>query len=309
MSDILVTCSLNPDLDGLACVIAYTEFLKSQGKEAEPGLFGEPSYETGFVLDYFNFDLPKKVQNIEDFGRIVLVDVSFLQGLPEKIAIENVIEVIDHRKLNQAHLFVNAEKQIELVGAAATLVAERFKGAGMDISEKSALLLQGAIISNTLNFQSSTTTERDKSIARWLDEKVPLPKDFAWEMFQAKSDLTGAKLQDVLHNDLSVFQKDGQGKRLGIAQIEMLGAEGLVKDRKEEIFKCLDEIKRKHQLDLIFLSIIELKQGFNLFVSRDEQAQKLLALSFGVSFNNGIAKRNGLIMRKEIFAVIANKIN
>jgi len=309
MSDILVTCNVHPDLDGFACVVAYTEFLKSQGQGVKAGMFGEPTNEVTFILNRFNFSLPDKVQNPEDFDRIAFMDASILQGFFERLAPEKVIEIIDHRKINELHLFPNAASQVELVGAAATLVAERFKQSGVDISKESAILLQGGIISNTLNFQSNTTTQKDKDIAAWLKEEAPLPDNFANEMFLAKSDLKEGKLKEVMYNDFGHFQKDKQGKKIGIAQIEMIGAKALVNTRKQEIFEHLDTLKEKFNTDLIFLSIIELKDGFNLFVTNHQETKNILKSVFQVEFENDIALTSGLMMRKEVWPMLRDKIN
>lgn len=48
----------------------------------------------------------------------------------------------------------------------------------VDISKESATLVYGAIISNTLNFKGSVTTDRDKIAAEWLNKVAKLPEDF-----------------------------------------------------------------------------------------------------------------------------------
>ena len=71
------------------------------------------------------------------------------------------IEVVDHRAVNEADKFQNAKIQIEMVGSAATLIAEKFLHATTSTSPESAALLYSAIISNTINFQANVTTDRD----------------------------------------------------------------------------------------------------------------------------------------------------
>lgn len=309
MNAILVTCNVHPDLDGFACAVAYTEFLNKQDKQARTGIFGEPSDEVKFILNRFNFSLPDKVQNSEDFDKIAFMDASLIQGFYEKLLPEKVIEIIDHRKINELHLFPNAKAQIELVGAASTLVAERFKQSSVDISKCAAILLQGGIISNTLNFKSNTTTQKDKDIAEWLKEKSPLSDNFANEMFLAKSDLKGEKLKEVMYNDFGHFQKEKQGEKVGIAQIEMIGAKELANARKQEIFEHLNALKEKFNTDLIFLSIIELRDGFNLFITNHQETQNILKSVFKVEFEDDIALNPGLMMRKEIWPMLRDKIS
>ena len=221
-----------------------------------------------------------------------------------RIKSEQVIEVFDHRFSNDSHLFTNAIIQIELLGACATVVAEKFQQSQKDISQESAVLLHTGIISNTLNFQAHITTSRDKAMASWLNKKFALPADFAWQMFKAKSDFSGSKLADSIEQD---FRSGGLGK-IGIAQIEMIGGEELVKNRASEILEKLQQKQKALGLEYIFLSIVELKEGHNIFVSSDLKTQDLLKSVFNVNFENNIAVLPDLLMRKEIRPLLQKAI-
>ena len=127
------------------------------------------SKEVQFVLQTYNISpLPDANEHITADTDVVLVDASDLQGMSSTINPSQVIEIIDHRKVHQADQFPNAHVQIELVGSAATLVAERFVAQNIPISPESAILLYSAIISNTINFQASVTTQRDCDMSAWL---------------------------------------------------------------------------------------------------------------------------------------------
>src|SRR3989338_2413616 len=142
--------------------------VKVHKKNASYGIIGEPHDEAKYILDRFGFEYPPMIESADNFDEVILVDASDLNGLEGKISAEKVIEIIDHRKIHEADKFSKAKAQIELVGAAATLVAEKFIQNKVDISKESATLVYGAIISNTLNFKGSVTTDRDKVAAEWL---------------------------------------------------------------------------------------------------------------------------------------------
>ena len=178
MKPILITCYVSPDLDGVAGAVAYGEFLQKAGKDVVVGIIGELNDEAGYIFDRFGFSHPKTVPDADGYDEVILVDASELSGLEGKIPAEKVIEIIDHRTINDADKFPNAKAQIELVGAAATLVAEKFIQNKADISKESATLLYGAIVSNTLNFKGSVTTERDRVAAVWLNQTAGLPEAF-----------------------------------------------------------------------------------------------------------------------------------
>lgn len=306
MKSILVTCYVNPDLDGVASAIAYGEFLQKIGKNAVVGIIGEPHDEVKYIFDRFGFEYPKKISNADDFDEVILVDASDLTGLEGKIATEKVIEIIDHRKVHEADKFPKAKVQIELVGAATTLIIEKFIRNKIEISKESAILAHGAIISNTLNFKGDVTTSRDKEATAWLEKVSKLPDNFWKDLFLAKSDLSGKKLAERIEGDFALFVMGD--KKVGIAQIEIIGAKELVDKRSDEIVQVLERIKSEMNMDIIFQNTIELDEHKNIFVAKDLETQKLLEKVLGVQFLGVVAEQPDLIMRKQIVPLLKKEI-
>ncbi len=299
---ILVTCYVNPDLDGVAGSMAYAEFLGKTGHNVVAGIIGKVHEEAKYVLDRFHIQYPKELSDGKDFDQIILVDASDLNGIEGKFSPEKVIEIIDHRKIHEADKFPNAKVQIELVGAAATLVAEKFMEENLDISIGSAILLNAAIISNTSNFRGSVTTERDKNAAFWLNKTAKLEENFWEELFKGKSDLGGSKLEERIEGDFAWFEFGN--KKLGIAQIEMIGGEKLIQERGEEIWSILEKIKHTMNLDFIFQNTIDLKECKNIFVTNDEPTQKLLEKVLNIQFGGMSAEKPNITMRKQLVPLL-----
>jgi len=306
MKPILITGYVNPDLDAVAGAIAYCELLQKTGKSAVTGIIGEMHDEAKYILNRYNFEYPKSIPNADNFDEVILVDASDPIGIDGKIEPEKVIEIIDHRKINEADKFPNAKAQIELVGSASTLIVERFIQNNIDISYQSAVLLCGAIISNTLNFKAGVTTERDRKAVEYLNKVALLPDNFWKELFMAKSDLSGGKLRERIEGDFAWFVMGD--KKVGIAQIEMIGADKLIKERIDDITKVLEEIKSKMKLDYIFQNTIGLEEGKNFFIAQDVKTQALLEKVFGIKFNGFVAERPNLMMRKQIVPLIKEEL-
>ncbi|MFA5184011.1 MAG: DHHA2 domain-containing protein [Patescibacteria group bacterium] len=301
-STTLVTGYVNPDLDGFASAVAYAEFLERQGRPIQAGILGAPHDEVKYILKRFGLAGPAEIAGTDDFDDVILVDASDLNGLEGRVSPEKVIEIIDHRLVHEAGKFPRAKAQIEPVGAAATLVAEKFKQAGDIISQRSAILLYSAIISNTLNFKASVTTERDREMAKWLEQFVEIPADYWRELFIAKSDLAGDKLAARIHGDFAWFVLGD--KRAGIAQLEIIGAAELIRERNTEIEAVLNQLKADHNLDYIFQNTIDLEQGRNFFIAPDSQTQNLLAQVLSVNFSGTLAIGDRLLMRKQIVPLL-----
>ncbi len=306
MKEVLITCYVNPDLDGYAGVFAYSELLKKKGLKVMPRIVGEPHDEVKYILKRFSLPEIEMISDDSSFDKVILVDASDINGLAGKISPEKVVEIIDHRKINEADKFVNARVQIELVGAVATLIAEKFEQESIEISSTAALLLYSAIISNTLNFKCGVTTERDKEMALWLRKFIKIPDNYWRELFLAKSDLAGDKLASRIDGDFAWFELGGQ--KIGVAQLEIIGAEDLVKNRGEEVINILNRIKRELNLDLIFLNLIELEKEKNYFVTDDKKVKIILEKVLRLNFNGIFALRDNLIMRKQIVPLIKEEL-
>jgi len=303
----LVTSYVKPDLDGTAGAIAYGEFLeKTINKKVTIGFIGSIHDEAKYIFDHFSLEYPLIIEDSNNFSEVILVDASDVSGLNGKIEVEKVIEIIDHRKINGASEFLNAKAQIEFVGAAATLVAEKFINNNINISKKSALLLYGAIISNTLNFKASVTTNPDLVAAKWFNEILNLPENFWKDLFMAKSDLSGNKLKERMLGELAWFVLGN--KKINIIQIEIIGAKKLIKERGQEIIEVLEKIKKEMSIDYIFQNTIELEDSKNYFVTSDIVTQKLLEKIFNIKFNGIVAETPKLIMRKQIIPLLKEEL-
>lgn len=303
----MVTSYKNPDLDGVASAIAYTEFLQTQGEGALVAIFGTPHKEAQFVLHKFNISNPTGIEGIivRD-SQIVFVDASDIESLPTGISTDQVVEIVDHRQFNNTSKFRNAKIQLELVGACATLVAEKFYDTKKEISKESAVLLYGAIVSNTLNFKGSVTTERDIKMAEWLKNQVPIPKNFEYDMFVHKSNLD-QPIREVLLSDFKIF--DLGSKKVSIAQLEILDTNDYLKNNLVEIKRVLQEIKEERQLDYLFLNFVDLNKGINIFVAADQGTQELISQVLGIKFENSIACSDKMLLRKQIYPLIKNVLH
>ena len=118
---------------------------------------------------------------------------------------ENIVEVIDHHNRESwLDENPNLKIQIEPIGAAATLVTERFKNENIDISRESAILLYYGIISNTMNLKIKLTSPKDIEMANWLKSKVPeITDETTTEIFVKKS-----QIGESLREEMEVEFKD-----------------------------------------------------------------------------------------------------
>lgn len=297
----VVTTYINPDMDGIALMYAYTEFLRKRGEQADYYFEGTMKKEAEIVLNKFNIKL-NNVMRIEDKDKIVLVDTNYLTEIPKTIKKENIVEIIDHH--NRDSWLENRNDinvQIELIGAAATLVAERFKNENIEISRKSAILLYYGIISNTMNLKIKLTNQKDIEMAKWLKQQAQeITDEITTGIFVEKS-----QIGDTLREEMEVEFKDQfMTISWSMGQLEVANVEEFLEKYEDNIRKILDVVSKENDVEFISVNCMDIINGYSVIVVRDEKTAKLISNAVGFEFNNLKAKTNELVSRKEIVKVI-----
>ena len=289
---LVVTAKEGPDIDGAACAVGYAELLVRSGTRAVAVISGEPDGEARFVLGASSASFLTAAPT--GSGDVVLVDASDIAGLPPFVAPERVVEVIDHRFPHEAHrAFPRARVQVETVGAAATLVAERYDTAGITPTRAVAMLLQAAILSNTQGLRGSVTTGRDHAAADHLAECHPLPEGFLAAQFAARrSDLED--LDRVLATEAKTFE-DPDGPFV-VSQVECPGATELV-----------DECLARSTLlgPRAMINLVDPVLPASVLVVPNPAVRAWLVGRTGLRFVGAVSHQPEVLLRKQILARIA----
>lgn len=297
----VVTTYINPDMDGISLMYAYTEFLRKKNENAEYYFEGTMKKEAEIVLKTFNINL-NNIAKIENDDKIVLVDTNYLSKISKNIKPENIVEVIDHHnKESWLAENPNIKTQIEPIGAAATLVAERFKNEDIDISKESAILLYYGIISNTMNLKIKLTSQRDIEMAKWLKSKVPkITDEITTEIFIKKS-----QIGDNLRIEMEVESKDQfMTISWSIGQLEIANVENFLDKYENDIRKILDRVCVENNVDYISVNCMDIINGYSVIIARDEKTAKVIYDAVGYEFKDLKAKTDELVSRKEIVNVV-----
>lgn len=298
----IVTSYDSPDIDGVACMIAYTELLSASGTPAKAVYYGDPSLEVKFVKQYTGyFPVEKHSGEYDSNDRFILLDTADPEAIEPAIPPEHVVELFDHRELVFTEQFVNAKKTIELVGSCATLIVERLRKQQVIPSPNAAVYLYSAIVSNTVNFKNSVTTARDRDTADYLKTLVDLPDDYVERMFRSKSNISAENLYEVISQDISIKTIDG--KRVSVAQIEIIDLEPTLDRLKEQFMGVLNRLKKEGNIDYFFFSGIDLFKGYNILLTIDEKSEKVLSEALGIPRQSEY-KTDSILMRKQLWPKI-----
>jgi len=296
---VIVMARSEPDLDGVACAFAYAEFLAAEGVNARAWYPGEPDGEALFALAELSEPKFASSEEAHQAGTFILVDSSDLDGIPKTLEPLSFTEVIDHRFYTNAHTsFPVAKLQIEPVGAAATLIAERFIGRKSTPSRTSVALLYGAIHSNTLHLKGDLTTERDIAASTWLERSGLLPELWLDRQFAHRRAEIVADFAGYLKRERKAYLNPEIG-RFEIVQLEFLGAAQVLQSEAD----CIRAMIVEHSAP-IALNLVDIETSTSTFVTSHVQIQSRVSASLGVSFANHAAQFTPALLRKQMVVAI-----
>jgi manganese-dependent inorganic pyrophosphatase len=227
--------------------------------------------------------------------RVVLVDhAEQAQSVPGVEEAE-IVEILDHHHIGSIETHIPVRATFDPVGSTATLVIERFRQNGMEPSRATAIMLLGAILSDTIILNSPTTTERDHAVIEYLERVLALDaEEFGREMFEETADTSQIPADKLVGGDVKEYPVSG-GHTVAIAQVETVGPRLL--DRRDELLSALRDAKehKNHALYALMVTDI-LAKGSKLLVSGHVGP---LERAFGEEAQDGVIDLPGVMSRKK----------
>jgi manganese-dependent inorganic pyrophosphatase len=227
--------------------------------------------------------------------RVLLVDhAEQAQSVPGVEEAE-IVEILDHHHIGSIETSVPVTATFDPVGSTATLVVERFRNNGMEPKHSTAMMLLGAILSDTVILNSPTTTERDHAVVSYLERVLALDaRELGREMFEATTDVSEVSAEDIVSRDAKQYEVSG-GHTICIAQIEVVGKALL--DRKPELLEAMRKERARRGLQLYALMITDvLSKGTDMLVAGDVAT---VARSFGAHAADSTIELPGVMSRKK----------
>ncbi|HWF50861.1 MAG TPA: putative manganese-dependent inorganic diphosphatase [Solirubrobacteraceae bacterium] len=227
--------------------------------------------------------------------RVILVDHAEEGQSVAGIDEAEIVEILDHHHIGSIETRVPVKATFDPVGSTATLVIERFRQNGMEPSRPAALMLLGAILSDTVILNSPTTTERDHSVIEYLERVLALDAlAFGREMFEATADVSDVSAEEIVSRDAKEYQVRGD-HAICIAQIEVVGRDLL--ERSDELLAIMRRRQEDRGYLLYALMITDvLTKGTDLLVAGDVAA---VARTFGAVSSDSTIELPGVMSRKK----------
>lgn len=296
MTNSFVLPYVNPDTDGVCSAIALAFFLKkSRGETAIPIYWGKLDKETEYVLQQSRAEIYPAPNEFEPNSKFYIVDTHQGNQLPANLPFASVVEIIDHHPTGNPDLFPNAQIINEVIGAAATIIAEKFQDNNIVPDSVIATLLISAIISNTLDLKAPTTAQRDIDAVKWLKTLIAMDADYVEKMLSARSSIGEISTSDILKKDYKEF--DFSGFKVGISQLETIAMDDFLK--RSDILSDIEKIFKEKQLDHFILNCADIRMQRGALMAFPKLTQGIVEkIVPDAIFDDNIAYTERILLRK-----------
>jgi len=206
-----------------------------------------------------------------------------------------VIEVVDHHRIGIMPTRDPIRFTGDVVGSTCTLVAAMFRSSGESLTPELAGLLEGGIVSDTLNLRSPTTSPLDRRIMEWLEKISGVS---GTELMESLSGIDSALASKPADEVIDSDRKDYTEKelRFALSQVEESHLE-LLERRRDELAKVMAKRLKSEKLDFIALMVTDAVRGNSeLLYCGDRRIAALLPWDPGA---DGIYFMPGVVSRKK----------
>ncbi|HSC04840.1 MAG TPA: putative manganese-dependent inorganic diphosphatase [Solirubrobacteraceae bacterium] len=227
--------------------------------------------------------------------RVLLVDHAEQAQSVSGVEQAEIVEILDHHHVGSIETRIPVTATFDPVGSTATLVVERFRQSGMEPSPPTAMMLLGAVMSDTIILNSATTTDRDRQVVDYLQRVLALDgAEYGREMFEATSDVSEVSAEEIINRDAKQYHASS-GHQICIAQIEVVGKSLL--DRSQELVEAMRKARESRDLQLYALMVTDvLTKGTDLLVAGDVNG---VARAFGRNAHDSQIELPGVMSRKK----------
>ena len=229
--------------------------------------------------------------------QLILVDHNEKSQAAEGMDEAEVLEIIDHHRINTLETDGPVYFRNVPVGCTCTIVYQMYQENGVDIDPPTAGLMLSAILSDTLMFRSPTCTPVDEAAARALARIAGVElEEYADAMFEAGGDVTGKTGEEIFNGDFKVFTSGDI--RLGVGQGSYM-SERNRKASEELVRPYLETALGKRRLDYVFYMFTDVRTSTTELIGAGEQADEVIRRAFGVELSGGMAVLPGVVSRKK----------
>ncbi len=227
---------------------------------------------------------------------VILVDHNERSQSAEGLSSANIIEIIDHHRVADIQTDTPLYIRSEPVGSTATIIKKIYTENNINVEKKFAGIMLGAILSDTLMFNSPTCTIEDRNAAKYLADlaEVDIEK-FGEEMFAVSASVGHYAAAEILALDRKKFTFDKYTAY--ISQINTLDFNSIY-DRQDDLLNQMNSFVKETGCDVVILMVTDIVAAGSEILAAGK-SKELLFAAFGMKPEDRSIFLPGVVSRKK----------
>ena len=238
--------------------------------------------------------------------KVILVDHNEANQSVDGLEEAEILEIIDHHKINTLSTNAPINFRNMTVGSTNTIIYSLYVESGVDIPKDIAGIMLSGLISDTLMFTSPTTTSYDKYVGEKLASIAGINiETYSKEMFKAGTNLKGKSIEEIIESDTKTYEIND--KRVYISNVLTLNSNEFF-EKKGQYINKLNDIENKNNMDVVLLLVNDfLRHGSYIFFN--SSAKEIVKKATGISnIRQGEFLEGVLSRKKQILPMLMDVI-
>ena len=238
--------------------------------------------------------------------KVILVDHNEASQSADGIEEADIIEIIDHHKVGNINSSVPINIRNMAVGSTNTIIYEMYKEQKIKPPKNIAGLMLSGIISDTLLFNSPTTTIYDKKAVEELSKIAKVkPEEYSKGMFEAAASIKGKTIEELIYNDFKSFNINN--RKIGIGQMTVIDYQKALKS-KNKYLEVIEKISKEHDYDILAFCITDIINS-NTYLLYNKESETVFATIFNASnIYEGYELRGVVSRKKQIIPLLMDEL-
>ena len=190
-------------------------------------------------------------------NKLILVDHSSKMQTVNGVDYAEIVEIIDHHHIGDIETDHPINYRNQTYGSTCSIIYEMYKENKVRPTKSIAGLMLSAIISDTLFFESNTTTKLDKKYASELAKIAGVSiNSYANKLLAASVNLKHANIKEILERDLKKYKFNSIKLAVGQTNFDKLSD---IQLRIDEFKETLSKYQEDKSLDLLVMMFTHVK--------------------------------------------------
>jgi len=214
--------------------------------------------------------------------KVILVDHNETAQAVDGVQEAEILEIIDHHRVGDISTLMPIHVCNDPIGSTCTIIAELMFLHRIAIPRDIAGLLLSGILSDTLILTLSTTTERDKEVARKLARIADIKiGEYGKELLTASINIKGKTAKEILFHDFKEYSLGD--KKIAVSQIMVIDKEE-IRAKERDIKSEMEKLRAEKRYDLVVLLITNPQETGEEILVKGEK--RIIEKAFAVEVQN-----------------------